>query len=242
MSGPVNTGSLLSRTFSLCAAGFTPFLSIAFLIYSPLFVARLLFAATDNLPPWWILAESFAPLLLGPIAAAALVYGVFRSLRGEAVTVTDCLRIGFSRWLPVLWLTILVGLATMIGMILCIIPGIVVACGLFVAVPALVVEKSPALDTMSRSWSLTEGHKLSIFGLVLVLQAISFGALMLLGLIIGSDPGAAQGTPSLTVAMLTLLVTVFTATIQGIASGVAYHDIRVFREGLDEDELAAVFD
>ncbi|MEE8526533.1 MAG: hypothetical protein V3T72_21570 [Thermoanaerobaculia bacterium] len=219
-----------------------PFLSIALLIYSPLFVARLFFAATGTLPLWWVAVESFAPLLLGPVAAAALIFGVFRSLRGGQVTVSDCLRVGLSRWLPVLWLTILVGLATMVGAILCIIPGVIVSCGLFVAVPALVVERSPALEAMNRSWKLTEGYKLSIFGLMFVLQLIGFAALMLLGLVSGDQLGAVPGTPSLTVSMVTLLVTMFTATISGIAAGVTYHDIRVFREGLDEDELAAVFD
>jgi hypothetical protein len=240
MPGPINTGSLLSRTFSLFGAGFTSFLSIAFLIYSPLFVARLFFAATGSLPAWWAIAEGFAPLLMGPIAAAALVYGVFRSLRGERVTVGECLRVGFSRWMPVLVATILAGLATGIGAVLCVVPGLIIACGLFIAVPALVVEKLPAVGALNRSWELTQGYRLSIFGMLMVFFLIGAGAGVILVLVSGQAFG--QPTTSLTMAMLNLLLTVFSATLQGIAAGVTYHDIRVFREGLDEDELAAVFD
>ena len=42
--------------------------------------------------------------------------------------------------------------------------------------------------------------------------------------------------------MPSLVVMVLLATLKGVAAGVAYYAIRVFREGLDEDELAAIFD
>lgn len=235
MTAPPTTGSILSRAFSLFGAGAVPFLTIVALIQSPWLVYHLYSTSAGGASPCLdALASLVSGFVLGPIGAAALIYGVFRSLRSESVTVGECFRVGFARWLPVLLVSILVGLATMGGFLLLVIPGIVVACGLFVSVPSLIVEDLSPSDALRRSWRLTDGYKVPIF-FVSLLLAIP-------GLMLGWFSGRTLGNEPAWLAIATVVVTVLAATLQGIAQGVTYHDIRLFREGLDEDELAAVFD
>ena len=64
----------------------------------------------------------------------------------------------------------LVGLAS----ILLLIPGIVVLCMFYVAIPVAVVERMGASDALSRSKALTAGHKMTIFGLTLLSGLVFF--------------------------------------------------------------------
>ena len=237
-SDHVTTGSILSRAFGLFGMGFVPFLSISLLVHSPLLLWNLARAVGGAANPMAELIEAFlSNLLLAPLASAALIHGVFRSLRGEGSTVGECLRVGLSRWISVLVLALLAGLAVFSATLAFVVPGIVVACGLFVAVPALVVEELPIRSSFRRSWQLTGGYKLSIFGVLLLLAVLGwmFGAV--LGLL---TAGAEALAP--VVSFLGLLLTVALSAVQAIAAAVAYHDLRVHKEGLDEEELAAVFE
>ena len=232
-----NAGSILSRTFSLFVAGFLPFNTIAFLLHSPIIAFDLvLLLIEDGSYEWALIGTWGSGLLLTPIATAALVYGVFRSMRGQLVTTSECIRVGVSRWLPVVLLSLLMAIASFIGYLLCVVPGVILACGLFVAVPALMVEELQPIDAMQRSWSLTEGYKLALFGVVLVLGAIGLGVGMvqMFNLSWMGETVLAQ--------LVQHLFAVPMTTLQAIAAGIAYYQIRLFREGLDEEELAAVFD
>lgn len=238
MAGPVTAGSILSRSFAVFGSGWIPFLSISFLIYSPLLLWNLVQTSGDILSPTSeTIVSALASLIFPPLATAALIYGVFRHLRGETASIGECLQAAAARWLPVLVLALLVALATGFATLALIIPGIIVHCGLFVAVPALVVEQLPIGQAFSRSWGLTDGYKMSIFGVVLLLTVIGWVAGAVLGLLLMS---AGDLTPLSS--FLTVVVTVVLSAVQAIAAAVAYHDLRVHKEGLDEEELAAVFE
>ena len=234
----VTTGSILSRSFGLFGAGFVPFISISLLVHSPLLLWNLGRAATGNANPAAELLEAFlSNLLLAPLASAALIYGVFRSLRGEGSTIGECLRVGLSRWISVLILALLVGLAVFGATLAFIIPGLVVASGLFVAVPALVVEELPIGPSFGRSWQLTKDYKFTLFGVLLLLGVLGWTIGAILGLL---TAGAEALAP--VISFIGLLLTVALSTVQAIAAAVAYHDLRVHKEGLDEEELASVFE
>ncbi|MCP3961435.1 MAG: hypothetical protein GY719_26620 [bacterium] len=231
-------GTILSRTFSMFVAGFLPFNTISFLIHSPLIAFDVfLYFADGTSVELLVIGTWGSTLLLTPIATAALVYGVFRSMRGQIVTTSECIRVGVSRWLGVVLLSLLLAIATFVGYMLCIAPGVIVTCGMFVAVPALMVEELNAFDATQRSWALTDGYKLAVFGVVLVLGVIGFGVTVIAQLL---DLGLVGANVVAQIAQH--LVSIPLTTLQAIAAGIAYYQIRLFREGLDEDELAAVFD
>jgi uncharacterized membrane protein len=63
-------------------------------------------------------------------------------------------RFGFHRFWSVLLVSVLVGLATVAGLILFIIPGIYIGVRLCVSIEALVVEGRRGTQAMGRSWEL----------------------------------------------------------------------------------------
>jgi hypothetical protein len=113
----------------------------------------------------------------------------------------------------------------------------------YVALPAVVIEETGALDTLRRSQWLTEGNRWAVFVIALVAGAIStacMGAGAGCGALLSSSAGL-SGTPLL---MAQSAITLGLATVQNIGvvnPAVVYHDLRVGREGADIDNLVKVF-
>ena len=89
---------------------------------------------------------------------------------------------------------------------------------------------------MKRSRQLTKGHRWKIFGLMLVLIMVSAVA----------GPAITAAFTAMGGSMLALIGDllwngVWTA-FYAIAVVVAYHDLRVAKEGIDIEQIAAVFD
>ncbi|MCP4655799.1 MAG: hypothetical protein GY856_10310 [bacterium] len=246
MYEPFTTGRLLRRSFSTLGSGFVPFVTLALIVESPIPAWRFL---SPRMPIEPLLVEPIAVFLslpLSAVASAALVYGVFQSLRGEPVTIGRCFQIAASRWLAVLGLSLLTALAAGLGTVACVIPGIVISCGLFVGAPALIVEKSGVIEAMRRSWSLTDGHKVTIFFFSLGLGLIQVAVIGIPSFLLASllTSASAENAPQLTTLFVlwNYLVTAVSMAVSAVATTIAYHDLRVFREDLGTEELAAVFD
>jgi hypothetical protein len=77
-------------------------------------------------------------------------------------------RFGFHRLGSVLVVSILVGLATVGGLILLVIPGIYIGVRLTVSIDALVVEGRRGTQAMGRSWGLVGGLWWHAFATLLV--------------------------------------------------------------------------
>ncbi len=248
--GPITTGSLIERSFAVFRAGFVPFSTLALIFYAPIAVLQLtVFGADDSEVATAIgagpgLLLMLAYVLLVPIASAAVVYGVFQGLRGRPATLGQCISVAAARWLAILGLAILTVLVVGLGYLLCVIPGVVLTYGLFIAGPILIVESLDPIEAMKRSWELTDGYKLILFFLALAIGILQLAVGIPLNLAFGAG---ALGTEAVGDGFAiyhileSLVVVVFTA-FNATAAGVAYHDLRSFREGLDEDELVAVFD
>ena len=119
---------------------------------------------------------------------------------------------------------------------LLIIPGLMLLTRWYLAAPACVVERLGPRDSMRRSAQLTEGHRWKVFGGIVLL-------------VIGSTIASQTITASFTVmggAMLGLVGTLISGAISGAVTAifvvVAYYELRVAKEGIDIDEIAAVFD
>lgn len=256
MASSITTGNILRRSFQLFGQAPGLFFSIILILYSPLtllYVPFFLEASLSGEPAevvagaeGWVLWGPVAAavllfLVVTPAASAAIAYGVVRKMRHEPVTLGECFRKGFRRWVSVVGASILIGLLTLGGFVLCILPGIIALTGWFVAIPALVVEEIPATDGMERSWNLTSGHRLSIFGVVFVFFLLQ--QLTEIPSYLGESLGVAQeGVGALLLLVLTLAVSLVFTAVQSIASAVAYHDLRVEGEGFGLEEIAAAFD
>jgi hypothetical protein len=246
MEGALTTGSLLKRSISVLRTGLGPFISLALIVQIPTLVAGLapvLWMDSADLEepdlPFatTILAITIFTLflfqLLTTLATATIVPGVFQILRGAPLEIGEYLRGVAARWLEVIGLAILVFLAVWGGMLLCVIPGIVINCGLFVAVPALLGEQLRVTEAMKRSWSLTSGYKLAIF---FVLLAIGLFGMVPTGISALLSLTALGGTLTggLIPTFLEYGFAGIVTAISAVAAAVAYHDLCVVREGASQ--------
>jgi hypothetical protein len=177
-------------------------------------------------------------LILGSMSSAALIHATFRVLRNEAVTVAESLRVAVRRFLAVVGVGLLWGIGITTGCCFFVVPGGILAAGLFVAAPAVVVERCSPLAALDRSWNLTRGYRWAAFFLFLA----AYAPILLLGFLTGLlDDGASRGEVgwvSVAFAVVGIPLGMFLATAQAVV----YHELRRAKEGLGDEELAAVFE
>lgn len=82
---------------------------------------------------------------------------------------------------PVLVASILVYLATIVGFVLCIVPGIIAALGLTMTQPLIVDQKLAPVDAMKASWAGMKPHLGSLFVLGFVLGLLNFAGALACG-------------------------------------------------------------
>ena len=108
-----------------------------------------------------------------PLLAGAMAWVTYQLYAGKKPTTSEVLRFGLSRLLPILLVSVLVGLAVIGGLLLLIVPGIIFAIRFTVAVPALVVEDARGREAMRRSWRLVKGYSGRVFGITLLAGLIA---------------------------------------------------------------------
>jgi hypothetical protein len=236
-AGEFRIGDVFSKTATLLSRNFLTFFVVAIVASLP----RLLWAGVDEQTaanfPWGRFFGGLGFfLILNTLAQAVILYGAFQAMRGRPVNLGECLKVGLSRFFPIVGLVICAYLAIWIGLILLIVPGIILGIMWYVATPVCVVEQKGPLASLGRSSELTKGHRWKIFGMVLLLIVVA----AIVGAII--------------VALLKLtgswvLITLGTLVWNGawgafyaIFGVVTYHDLRVAKEGVDTEQIASVFD
>ncbi|HPF47967.1 MAG TPA: hypothetical protein PK690_13950, partial [Emcibacteraceae bacterium] len=75
---------------------------------------------------------------------------------------------GIKTILPVIGIYFIYTILSVLGFILLIVPGLIVVAGLYVAIPAKLSENISILAALQRSWTLTKGHRLTIWGVILI--------------------------------------------------------------------------
>lgn len=196
-------------------------------------------------------------LALYMLATSTMVYGTFQVLRGRSVGIGECLRRGLPSLLRVIGIAILTVLAILLVGALVSLPGIFMTArgsalgaiwifagflitamaiysALWIAVPVAVVERSGVIASMRRSATLSKGNRWRIFGILLILTLLNLFADWIVTL-----PFEVGGTMHSLAAFAVAIA--FTAW-GAVAAAVAYHDLRLEKEGLGVNEIAAVFD
>lgn len=240
MDEKLTSGRILAQAFSAYFGNFLPFSVICLVVLSPQIVltflqteAMLRDPSSPYLPAYTFLGfvvQAIAPSL----ATAAVTYGVFRYLRGNSAAVGDALRTGFRRLLPVIGVSLVVGVITALGMFACLIPGFIAAATFGAAVPTAVIEKTGVGASLTRSRELTRGHRWTVFGVI-------FGLGILTGLVTFAIALLAETRPWLSQGLLSIVIVLSTG-LQASAYALVYYNLRRVKESIDVEELAAVFD
>lgn len=236
--GEFRVGRVLSRTFSILSRNLLPFCVVTAIAYLP----SLVILAEQGKPMQtgraFLLfgAGVLLSIVLNALSEAIVLFGAFEDMRGRPVNLMASLRVGLSRLLPVLGVALLVALFAGIAAILLLIPAFIVMTMLFVAMPACIVEQLGPMDSLRRSQELTKGHRWAIFGLwflVTIIVAIGGNLSGAIGSLIGG-----VGVSLL----FSLIWGALAGAFNAIMVVVAYHDLRVAKEGVDTDKIASVFD
>jgi len=136
--GEFRIGRVFGRTLTLLSRNF------------PIYFAVAAFAAVPSLlvenhgaDKGTAAALSFLGFLgiavLHPLAQAIMLHIAFQDMGGYRVSLSQSVRAALGRWLPLIGLTICIGLAIGVGFLLLIVPGFILMTMLYVATPACVV-------------------------------------------------------------------------------------------------------
>ncbi|MEM9691471.1 MAG: hypothetical protein AAGA56_02915 [Myxococcota bacterium] len=174
-------------------------------------------------------------LVVSAVGTAVVTFATVEHLAGRHANFGDAVSKGVASAPRAMAVSLLAGLGTTLAMLALILPGIIVACGWWLAVPVTVIEGRGASDSLSRSWYLTQGSKGTIFGLFAILGLFAWGANALAGVFLGGEEmsyallGAEIGVGAISMA------------VQTAAAACFYVRVRRGLDQIDIDSLAGVF-
>ncbi len=172
------------------------------------------------------------------LVSGGVIRVVSEAYLGRETSLGDALRYAAGRMGRNLAAAMASGILVMLAALLFIIPGIIVACGLSVAVIAAVLEPlKSGTDGVRRSWSLTKGYRGKALGLYFVVIAVFMVVLIGAGLVVGV---AAAVLPILSVPALIAftLISLLFYPFSSCVFTLFYYDLRVRKEAFDLEVLS----
>jgi hypothetical protein len=192
---------------------------------------------------YWGLLGLLVSVVTSVILQATIISGAASDMNGRPVSVTDSLRIGLRAFLPLIGLSILLGIAVWFGFLLLIVPGVLMALAWCVAVPVYVVEQPGVFASFERSAELTRGNRLRIFGLACLFFVAGIIISIVFGIVGGILRFATAGVfLYVQAAILSPIIGAAVAALGATLSAVLYVELRRVREGVGPQGLAAIFD
>jgi len=248
---PVTVGKLVGRAFSTWRACVLPFAALGLLLQAALLALGwalgspfTLFERSPFRQPspatvaWAFSARYWAyvasAMLLSVLVMGGLTGGAIQRLAGRPVTVGGMLGSTVRRAPALVAAGALALLATYLGMLLLVVPGILWGLSFSLAAPVVMAEPLGAWASLKRSRSLARGSRSALLGTYFIC-GVAAAAPSWLGM------GLAMAAP-LPGGLLTLVGSVLLGPILYVAPAVAYHDLRVAKEGASTAELARVFE
>ena len=232
-----SAGSVLRSGFSIYFRNLPLFALLTAIAFAP-YGAYKLWSPFDPLSLSYTFADGFVALICGALVQGGLTYGVVASLRGNA---DIDLRTMFMRSLGILprivILSLVVSLIILAGFVLLIVPGLILALVLYVAIPVSVMEGGGIGKALKRSSDLTDGYKGQLFlvSLAIIVPVIIVSVVVVLTVVRGLDPMFGQ--------ILEFVISQFLLTgLFAACVAVAYHDLRILKDGVDTESIAAAFE
>jgi hypothetical protein len=257
---PLSLGEILDRTFSLYRSNFLLFMGITAipqLLILAVHLAQLLlfgYIGTTRIDPTrtalsgGMAAGALLSGLLATVvyiaaylfAQGGTVYAVSELYLGRTTTIGESLRRMRGQAMNLFGVTLLNGIAILVGLILLIVPGIWLACRLIVCVPAALLEDLGARDSLERSYRLTEdsaGRAFVIYLIYFVMAIIAatlftypFDVMVALSAV--RHPESVRTWLALAQVGNTIGETLITPILL-IATAIFYFDLRVRKEAFD---------
>jgi uncharacterized membrane protein len=248
MLRPLTVGEILDTSFSLYRRHFAALATVALICTGVPLVLRLFLETAGGVFSNLALALLYgiSLVVLNLVASGATVFIVSESYLGRPISAREALERATPYIGRILVCSLLLALVVGLGFLLLVIPGIMLAVGLALAIPAVILEpRSSASAALSRSWELTRGARWRIFGLgvtLLVLLYIPVLAITgLLALLVSPGQAVVGSASILMMAVLAVsgIVQMFIYPLFYCVLTVTYYDLRVRKEGFDLELLAS---
>lgn len=184
----------------------------------------------------------FLGLVQGALVSATLAFTEQRR-----ASFGECAAIGLRFALPLVGLTVLLGLAVFVGLVFLIVPGVLLFVMWAVASPVLVAERTGVFGAFSRSQELTRGARRKVFGIELVIFVVlwAVSAVLAVALFGSIETGGARaiaqhGLPFGWLVLNAVLGTIFNALWSTVQTSL-YVELRNWKGGDSVEALQDIF-
>jgi len=190
-----------------------------------------------------ILVAAVVGWLATQLATAACFDIVSGTYVDREPTWRDSLRFAIRKLRSLLWLELLFGLGMLVGLLLCIGPGVYLYVAWSIAVPVLLFEDLRGAKALGRSRLLLKGRWWPTAGVLVLVAILGF---ILGGVIEGVLGGVMAASDSDLVdaiggAIAQAGAQILTTPLSAAVTAVIYYDALVRKEGFDLQQLAAGF-
>jgi len=250
----VSIGSVFSRAFGVMGNNPLVVFGVALvlgagpqLLYSVLIGRNLAAGASDPIRTAALgglgvalIAMVSRSLVSGCVTRATVAYS-----QGHRASLGECLSVALRRALPVFVVSILFGILVVLGLIVLIVPGIMMAVMWSVVVPITVEERTGILGAFSRSQELTRGARWTIFGLFLLIFLIGMG-IGLVGVLVATVTlGFSYENPTISSSLPAIIMNAIVLTLASAFSSALitslFVELREWKDGPEDSKLSDIF-
>ncbi|HEY1877298.1 MAG TPA: hypothetical protein VGG66_07490 [Rhizomicrobium sp.] len=250
-------GRVVSRLFEVLRANAVLFLALAALSTIPTMLLSIytLSDLTQGMTP----AGAMVPGRMGRFfeitTLSSLLYLIFTFLLQAALTQSticwlnnekpnfgNSLSVAVKNFLPLVGIALLAGLGVMLGMVLIFIPGIILAMMWSVVVPVKIVEGTSINESFGRSRALTKGYRGRIFLLFLAYFVVAIVINIVISLLMAGTMLPKPGDINPAYLAFGWIVRVVLASITAVGVTSIYYELRLVKEGIGAQQMAAAFD
>jgi hypothetical protein len=255
---PMSVGQILDRTFLLYRNHFVRFLAVVAVVQVPLALVSILITTGIHST---LIADGGADLSAGALVAGliglavtflllivaqqlangALIKAVSESYLGGDASVGECYAAVLPRVLTLLVASFAVGILVLLGLILCIVPGVILMLLFAVVTPVIVVEDVGISSSLSRSKALVSGNMGKVFAVVFVAALIVWIVNLLfqrVGIFVAVRAISSPAAAGLVAGLIAMVGQILAVPISATAIVLLYYDLRIRKEGFDLEMLA----
>ncbi|MGZ6954143.1 MAG: hypothetical protein ACXVJX_18790 [Acidimicrobiia bacterium] len=177
-------------------------------------------------------------ILASAIAQGSSIRIISDQYLGSTTTWSDSLRFALERLGSIIWVSLLAGISAILGLVLCVLPGVYLWVAFSVSVPALLIENDKGTKALSRSRVLVRGRWWPTFGTFVVVYLLQFVISAGLSIVVGGGTiasGRITGATSARIlsGLVTGGITVMMTPLLAAVATIIYFDLRVRKEGFD---------
>ena len=244
-------GALLQNALTLYTEHLPTFMRLALLVYAPVIVVTLIKVAAMFLisrqlinKPWDLVASGTTNLLglLTTFLSASVVGGITTLLVSQLLAMPLrplVLRPAFEalrqRWWPYMWTGLLASVLGVLGLVLCVVPGIYVLANFCLVGSVLMMEDLRGRGALKRSRELYMRARPTVYGIVLIhigapMFINSVAALLIVAVVKALNPsGTLHANSAVTIAqqLIQLPILILLSSLASVVTALLYWKTRL---------------